>query len=220
MTNNEITSIVNNFKSELNPDGRYSSFDYCYSYFKNTQDLTQDMEKSCLVLGFYLASWGMLRGSSFLLQKSAKHYEPTIRYIATLDKSVWKIDVDTYTDEHIETILKIYQKINGTLIDEGNSHLTLVTKILLGVFGFIPAFDQYFCSTFRKHFTQEKCGFRVVNKKSLNCIKAFYKENKIEIDSLASSTFTIDFKSGKQTNINYPKAKIIDMYGFTAGFKE
>ncbi|EKM28037.1 hypothetical protein VCHENC02_6024, partial [Vibrio harveyi] len=34
-----------------------------------------DMEKSCLALGFYLASWGMFRGSSFMLEKSAKNFE-------------------------------------------------------------------------------------------------------------------------------------------------
>lgn len=34
------------------------------------------MEVSCLHLGFYLASWGMLRGSSDLLQRSARHLVP------------------------------------------------------------------------------------------------------------------------------------------------
>ena len=74
-------------KSELG-DHRFKSFDYCYNYFVTNSDLTLDIEKSCLTLGFYLASWGMFRGSSFLLQKSAKHFQPTIEYIATLDKKI------------------------------------------------------------------------------------------------------------------------------------
>lgn len=215
----DIEKIVNEFKSQSNPDDRYSSFDYCYNYFRTTGDLTQDIEKSCLALGFYLASWGMLRGSSFLLQKSAKHFEPTIRYIAALDKSVWQIDVDKYSGENIQTIIKIYKDIRLLLINNGNADLTLVTKILLGVFGFIPAFDNYFCNTFRG-ISGGQCRFRKVNHKSLTVIKEFYEKNKTVIDRLSSETYTIDFITGQKTKINYPMAKIIDMYGFTEGLKK
>jgi len=171
-----------------------------------TNDLTQDIEKSCLVLGFYLASWGMFRGSSFLLQKSVKHFESTILYIATLDKSVWDIDVDNYNEKNIDTIIGIYKDIKKLLILNGNSDLTLITKILLGIFGFIPAFDNYFGNSFRAIYGGQ-CGFRKLNVKSLTFIKAFYDSNKSTIDSLSMETFTTNFTTGK----------IIDMYGFTAG---
>lgn len=220
MNNENIESIVNDFKSDSKPNDRYTSFDYCYNYFIETKDLTKDIEKSCLVLGFYLASWGMLRGSSFLLQKSAKHFQSTIEYISTLEKSVWKIDVDNYTEDNIKIILNIYKNVKQRLIENGNSDLTLVTKILLGVFGFIPAFDQYFCNTFREIFADKNCGFRVVNSKSLNCIRDFYEQNKIEIDKLSKETFTTDFKTERKTLNNYTKAKIVDMYGFSVGLKK
>ncbi len=216
MTRTDIETLVNEFKGLSGPNDRYSSFDYCYNYFRTTDDLTQDIEKSCLALGFYLASWGMFRGSSFLLQKSVRHFEPTIRYIANLDESVWQIDVDKYSGENIQTIIKIYKDIRLLLINNGNADLTLVTKILLGVFGFIPAFDNYFCNSFRE-ISGGHCGFRKVNYKSLTVIKEFYKTNKAVIDRLSSETFTKDFLTGQDTTINYPKAKIIDMYGFTAG---
>jgi len=216
MTKTDIETIVNKFKSQSNPDDRYTSFDYCYNYFRTTNDITQDIEKSCLDLGFYLASWGMFRGSSFLLQKSVKHFEPTIRYISTLDKSVWEIDADNYDENNILTIIKIYNSIKTRLINKDNSDLTLITKILLGVFGFIPAFDNYFCNSFRA-ISGGQCGFRKVNVKSLSFIKSFYESNKTTIDRLSAETFTTDFMTGQKTTINYPKAKIIDMYGFTAG---
>ena len=215
MIKTDIETIVNKFKSQSNADDRYTSFDYCYNYFHTTNDLTQDIEKSCLVLGFYLASWGMLR-NSFLLQKSVKHFESTIRYIATLDKFVWEIDVDNYNEKNIETIIGIYKDIKKHLILNGNSDLTLITKILLGVFGFIPAFDNYFGNSFRA-ISNGQCGFRKVNVKSLTFIKTFYESNKSTIDRLSMETFTTDFITGLKTTINYPKAKIIDMYGFTAG---
>jgi hypothetical protein len=216
MTKTNIETIVNRFKSQSNPDDRYTSFDYCYNYFRPSNNITQDIEKGCLVLGFYLASWGMFRGSSFLLQKSAKHFEPTIRYIAALDKSVWEIDVDSYDENNIQTIIKIHSDIKTRLINKNNADLTLITKILLGVFGFIPAFDNFFCNSFRA-IAEGQCGFRSVNQKSLSFIKTFYEANKTTIDRLSDETFTTDFITGRKTTLNYPKAKIIDMYGFTAG---
>ena len=162
----------------------------------------------------------MFRGSSFLLGKSAKYFEPTIKYLATLDKSVWLIDVDNYVPENIETIIQIYNDIKKCIISGNNSDLTLITKIMLGVFGFIPAYDQYFCDTFRQIFAKVKCGFRRVNQKSLKCIKMFYDANKQIIDEISVNTFTTDFETGAKTKINYPKAKIIDMYGFTIGLKK
>lgn len=216
MTKVDVEVIIDKFKSQANPYDRYTSFDYCYNYFRTTSDITQDVEKSCLALGFYLASWGMFRGSSFLLQKSVKHFEPTIRFIAKLDKSIWEIDVDKYDEKNVQTIIQIFKDIKFCLINKDNSDLTLITKIQLGVFGFIPAFDNYFCNYFRA-ISGGQCGFRKVNVKSLSFIKAFYESNKTAIDRLSAETFTTDFITGRKTTINYPKAKIIDMYGFTAG---
>jgi len=102
---NNLDKIIENFISKfyLKPEDRYSSFDYCYNYFRRTENITGNIEKSCLVLGFYLASWGMFRGSSFLLkEKSIRYFIPTIEYISTLPESVWKIDVDNYNSDSIK----------------------------------------------------------------------------------------------------------------------
>lgn len=214
-----IEEIITEFKSKFLPEDRYTSFDYCYNYFRTIEDTTQDIEKSCLVLGFYLASWRMLRGSSFLLQKSAKHFQPTIEYITTLNRDIWKIDVDKYDEQTIERIIEIYYEIKSRLILNGSSALTLTTKVMLGVFGFIPAFDNFFCDTFRNIY-KGKCGFRRVNSNSLSRIKDFYDENREIINRLSNETFTTDFKTGFKSKIQYPKAKIIDMYGFTVGLNK
>ena len=97
------------------------------------------------VLGFYLASWGMLRGSTDLLWKSTKYLQPVIEYISKVNKKVWEIDVDSYTPENIKKIVEIYGGIKGKLNLDQKSHLIVITKILLGVIGFIPAFDTNFC---------------------------------------------------------------------------
>lgn len=218
MIRTDIEEEIQVFKKLSNPEDRYTSFDYCYNYFIKTEDLTKDIEKSCLVLGFYLASWGMFRGSSFILQKSAKYFEKTIIYINDLDRPVWNIDVDKYNKENISTILNIYKEIKERLVVKNRSDLTLVTKVLLGIFGFIPAYDNYFCNTFRT-ISDGRCGFRSVNNNSLNIIREFYDANKLTIDGLSGQTFTTDFYTGEKTKIHYPKAKIIDMYGFNIGLR-
>jgi hypothetical protein len=216
---NDLKEMIAKFQNANTPTDRYASFDYCYHYFrKSSSDIVNNIEMSCLTIGFYLASWGMLRGSSFLLNKSAKYYEPLVGYIAGLDKEIWNIDVDSYSNENIELICEIYDNIKEIIVENGKAHLTLVTKIMLGVFGFIPAFDNYFGNTFRDIFNG-KCGFRSVNDNSLSCIRKFYDDNKREIDSYSKKIFVFDFVSGKKTKVRYPKSKIIDMYGFTKGLE-
>lgn len=214
-----LKTIVEEYKRDLSPDKRFASFDYCYNYFKASRSaaVEDNVEQSCLTIAFYLASWGMMRGSSFLLNKSLVHFKPLVTYIDGLDKKVWDIDVDDYSDEKIRIILEIYRDVKQIFVSERHADLTLVTKILLGVFGFIPAFDSYFCNTFRV-LTDGKSGFRSVNESSLKFIAEFYQANKDVVDGLSESTSTIDFRTGTQTNLNYPKAKIIDMYGFQRGF--
>lgn len=197
------------------PDERYASFDYCYNYFqsfreKNLIDKLNDnknIHNSCLQIGFYLASWGMLRGSSFLLEKSVGFYKKLIEEIAIFDKRIWEIDVDNY-DKNIDLLLEFKEKIKNSLGSENRPTDTLITKIMLGVFANIPAYDNYFRTAFKTH---------SFGKKSLKIISEFYDKNQKIIDSYDIKTF--DFITGKETQRKYTKAKIIDMIGFIEGSK-
>ena len=219
---NDLNTIVTGYLQTRKNDGeachRYASFDYCYNHFypSKSRDAKFDMEKSCLAIGLYLASWGMYRGSGFLLKRtSAKYYEPLVKFIMKQEPSIWKVDVDTYPDNEGK-ILNIYNEVSKQLkiAEMGQKkHVTLVTKVMLGVFGIVPAFDDNFCTTFRNIYKGE-CGFSSLNEQSLMCINDFYKKNKSVIDRLSDKTYTIEFCSGKPTNLKYTKAKIIDMYGF------
>lgn len=217
-----ISSNLEKYTLDITPNSRWASFDYCYNYFYQNKgkDLVNDKEKSCLTLGFYLASWGMFRGNSYLSQNSIVIYKPLIEYLSKLDNSYWEIDVDSYNEKNIEKIIEVYDEIK-TLVIPKNTHLTVVTKILLGVFGFIPAFDINFCKGFREIYCGgDRAGFRSVNKKSLLLIKNFYESNKSEIDKFHNNLFTTDFITGQKSSIKYTKAKIIDMYGFESGKKK
>ena len=193
------------------PDARYSSFDYCFNYFQSFREAgnvgalaePENIELSCLHLGFYLASWGMLRGSAELLQKSARHLIPVVELIAGADTTLWEIDAHCYTEPNIRRLLE-----SGRTFRQAHPGMSdiLVTKIMLGVFGNVPAFD----TNFRK-------GFKVATfgPKALRKISSFYEENYLVIDRYRTST--LDFVSGQPTSRKYTRAKVIDMAFFIEG---
>jgi len=212
-----IKDTINIFLNDRNHKDRYSSFDFCYNHFyyfykENKIDKLSDknnLEISCYKLWFYLASWWMMRGSSFLLQKSVSHYQDLIKAISEMPKHYWEIDINNYTDENIEILLEIKSIIINALWKENNASDTLVTKIMLWVFWSIPAFDQYF----KKWLNVWK-----VNKKNLRIVYKFYIDNKKDLESFKIQT--LDFDKWCKTNVYYTKAKILDMYGFINGFNK
>ena len=76
----DIERNLEMFLKYREPGGRYASFDYCFNHFQDARDTGDtaglakgdNLLQSCLHLGFYLASWGMMRGSSQLLQRSIR----------------------------------------------------------------------------------------------------------------------------------------------------
>jgi len=212
-----VKKILNEFVARRKgsfADERFSSFDYCNNYFRsfsdsgNQKDLyhPDNLEESCLQLGFYLASWGMFRGSSFLLRRSARNFSELMQVIGDSDPKLWEIDVPDYDPENIKLLLDTKQKIIGALDSNNKPSDTLVTKIMLGVYGNIPAFDQYF---------RKSLGVFTVNKNSLRKVQELYQTHKADFDSFRIPT--IDFLTARPTENIYSKAKLIDICGFIDG---
>ena len=77
-----ITNFLNKletFENDTRNDqyGRYRSWEHCYYIFNrarnnNARNNETYIDYLSLHLAFYLASWGMYRGSSFLLQRDYK----------------------------------------------------------------------------------------------------------------------------------------------------
>ncbi|MDO8550844.1 MAG: hypothetical protein Q7S39_11935 [Ignavibacteria bacterium] len=218
LTVEEIQTAFKKFIELKDSDHRYASFDYCNNYFNNFQNkrdlaFPENLEKSCLHLGFFVSSWGMIRARSFLLQKSLRFYIPIIKWLANeCPENVWNIDVNKYSNENIEILIKVYATLSQFIPDE-NRKLVLVTKIMLGVFGNTPAFDDYFTTTFRDNYG-ENTRYRRFNMNSLTAIKEFYNNNENLIEELRRSIKTYNFLTDDETNIFYTRAKIIDMIGF------
>ena len=68
--------------ARTNANGRSRSWEHCYRVFRDARtDPSPDYDYLSLHLAFYLASWGMYRGSSFLLQKDYKVLSPVVEEV-------------------------------------------------------------------------------------------------------------------------------------------
>ena len=208
----DVQSFIDDFMNQNNL--RYDSFDYCYHYFQtNRQKLTADMERSCMALWSYLASWGMMRGSSILLQKgNYKVLEDTIDVIQSYfnnPQSLPDIENDSRND-YVEKVVKLCKDIEGSFIKNSMQRFTptqtLITKIVLGVFGVFPALDQYFRKTF---------GGGTSIKRFAGLVWDFYDDPfyhcVVQNNLIQVKSFNV-----QPTGLYYPVAKLIDMFGFMA----
>lgn len=197
------------YLGKRDPTHRYASFDYCFNHFQSYREagrldeLTdgEHLQLSCLHLAFYLASCGMLRGSSPLLQRSLKVYAPVVQAIVGADRAIWDIDVHNYDEAAIARVLSVREYLRSAFLDSSSD--ILLTKVMLGVFGCVPAFDSYF-----------KKGFGVwsLSAASLRRVSDFYWSNKDLVEKHRIPT--IDFETSVPTTHRYTRAKVIDMIFF------
>jgi hypothetical protein len=76
----KIRGNLDAFLRRRSPAARYAPFDYCFNYFQDARDAGETaalasadrLELPCFRLGFYLASWGMMRGSRGLHRSSLR----------------------------------------------------------------------------------------------------------------------------------------------------
>ncbi len=208
----DIEANIANYLGARRPTDRYTSFDYCFNYFQShreegrVSDLVEGpaLQVSCLQLGFYLASWGMYRGSTVLLQRSLRYLAPVVEVIATSPPEIWRVDADGYSGAGGDLVLKVGNRLRVAFRDGATD--TLVTKTMLGVFGCVPAFDANFVNG---------SGLRTFSRTSLQELAGFYAANREMIDR--HRVATLDFDTGRPTRHLYSRAKVIDMIFFIEG---
>ncbi len=127
--------------------------------------------------------------------------------IVGLDSRLWLVDVDTYSKGGIDLLLAAGEAIRKAP-EPSKATDTLVTKIMLGIYGNVPAFDTFF---------RNGLGLGCFNAKNLKRVAEFYGEHKDMIDHYANSIHTLDFHTGEESHRHYTKAKILDMVGVIEG---
>lgn len=57
----------------------------------------------------------MMRGSSFLLEKSVRNYKKLIEVISEMDPKLWEIDIANYNEKNIKLLLDCKKQIKKSI---------------------------------------------------------------------------------------------------------
>lgn len=199
---------------------RYRSWEHCYQHFQQRALFAgqQQVETAALHLAFYLASWGMYRGSSFLLQRDYSiHLDAVSTLLQPQYEPLWSATFNDATND--ETAANLICSLSDALKATYRQHIgdenvrrrnptdTLITKILLGTVGCAPACDRYFILGFRHRelmYSQFSASF-------LRQVFRFYRDHAEALNDAQSAIV-------QQGGIRYPIMKLIDMYFWEIGF--
>lgn len=211
--NKFISAISEFYKNSRNDEnGRFRSWEHCYkNFYKARSEKNPDVDHLSLHLSFYLASWGMYRGSSFLLEKDYRVHIPAINKILCPKYDVLLgADYNVLLEEDNQALLwelsgeleeyykGIRSQVKGVNIKNPVSK-TLITKILMGTLGCVPAYDEYFI----KGIVKEKVAKGTYNKESIKALASFYERYNEKLDA--------ERCNWRVEDIEYPQMKLLDM---------
>lgn len=193
------------------PHHRYLSWEYCHEAFRLNRrpQIDATIDYLCLHLAWYLASWGMLR-NSFLMQKDYKIHADVVRLIYQPKwDDLWDLSPEKLSQEYYaDRIMKLSESITEAYVASGAGIPTdtLLTKILLGTVGCVPAYDRYF----KKALADTGAAPQVFSAKSIRTLGNLYLDHEDEFEKLRKHC---------GSRIEYPAAKILDMCFFEYGFQ-
>ena len=196
---------------EDDPHHRYLSWEYCHEAFRLNRrpQIDATIDYLCLHLAWYLASWGMLR-NSFLMQKDYKIHADVVRLIYQPEwDDLWDLSPEKLSQEYYaDRIMKLSESITEAYVASGAGIPTdtLLTKILLGTVGCVPAYDRYF----KKALADTGAAPQVFSAKSIRTLGNLYLDYEDEFEKLRKHC---------GSRIEYPAAKILDMCFFEYGFQ-
>lgn len=203
---------------------RYRSWEHCFKYFDKEFFLAKDknLDQAALELGFYLASYGMYRGSSFLLWKDYKIHRDLVQKLCEYYNDLYRIAPEDYLDDMskinrlfslIKSIREYYEGFGSITKGDGKTQKikvtdALATKILLGTLCCTPAYDTFFIKGLRaENFTYsglKKCNF-------LKLLE-FCKKHHVSFKNVQREV--------SKDETQYPIMKIIDMYFWQIGIEQ
>lgn len=220
-----ISSVVQRFMGSTAGtcgNARVLSWDFCFEHFADLERVQRDRQASCMQLGYYLASWGMLRGSSYLFKNTnARHYLQALDVIERYSPELRGLGPADFGDRSSQELLvSVYRELGAALLPEGGRRITLVTKTMMGVWGVFPSLDSYFVQTFGAIAASrgKRAVFSRFGVNTVELMGEFYEDHREEIDRLAAAYKTVDFGSGLPTHRSIPAAKVIDIYGFGTSY--
>jgi|ERR1051326_165370 hypothetical protein len=204
------------------PHHRYRSWEHCFSYFRQRAAFTspEHIDTASLHLAFYLASWGMYRGSSALLWKDYRIHQLAIsKVLAPEFSALWDLGFHDATQDStaaglivaLSTALRAIYRQQITTVDGAARDFipsdTLITKFLLGTVGCTPACDRYFILGLRH------AGLRY-SRFSATFLREVFRFCREHRDTFCETQEVI----AQRSEIRYPLMKLVDMYFWKLGF--
>jgi hypothetical protein len=219
----DVTANFMSYRKYGQPESRYSTYDYCFRHFQQFNpgrgpasvrfNDVAHMETSCLHLGFYLASWGMYRGSSGLLQHSMTSLIPVVLQIVQAGPAIWETDVDVYDEDVVGRLLEFAEALRRALPKDVSATDTLVTKIMLGTFGNVTAFDVNVRAALRAEDATAKFGRR-----ALLGLRQVWEAHRLELEAFPPvPVLMFPGTIAGSAPLRYRKAKLLDMVLFKEG---
>ena len=207
--------------ARANENGRSRSWEHCYRVFRDARtDPSPDYDYLSLHLAFYLASWGMYRGSSFLLQKDYKVLSPVVEEVLKPEYDcLFGVACVGLREPEVQERLKnvynyiadyfrpIRDEVAGCKVASSVSPV-LVTKILMGTLGCVPAYDRFFQDGVATH----KVTTQEYSLKSVLRLVDFYEEHNDRLEEARRGMRTED--------LTYPQMKLLDMGFWQIGYDE
>ena len=206
--------------ARANENGRSRSWEHCYRVFRDARTApSPDYDYLSLHLAFYLASWGMYRGSSFLLQKDYKVHKPIVEKVlkpeydclfgiacADVRNDDVREQLKKLSDDIADDFRPIRNEVAGRVVRSQVSPI-LITKILLGTLGCVPAYDTFFEKGVRHLGLKEKN----YNEDSLLELAAFYEAHNDRLEEAR--------RGMRVGDLTYPQMKLLDMGLWQVGFE-
>lgn len=207
--------------ARANENGRSRSWEHCYRVFRDARiDPSPDCDYLSLHLAFYLASWGMYRGSSFLLQKDYKVLVPIVEKIlkpeydclfgvacADLRNDDIRAQLKKLYDDIAEHFDPIREKVAGREVTTPVSPV-LITKILMGTLGCVPAYDSFFQDG-AKYLGLEHNSYK---EKSLRELADIYEAHNDRLEEAR--------RGMRVGDLIYPQMKLLDMGFWQVGYDQ
>ncbi len=203
-TPHKITDRIRDSFARISSNERSAdhSWEHCYRFFSSRPT---DLGLASLHLAFYLASWGMYRGSAAIRDFDYLVHRPVAKMVLKPKYDILRGGSLEVLSAHYDDLLwPLIKTIRSGLYPESiNVTDTLVTKILMGTLGCTPAYDRYFKAGLTK--CELKPSFRRETFRALlqHCQK--HRQG---------------FVDAQIANPEYPIMRIIDIYFHSVGRKK
>lgn len=204
-----------------NPFPRLKAWEFLYEYIwgqsRSWSSLTDvaNLDTTALHVGFYLANWGMFRGRSELLRNSNLDLmkELVLRLFQGKGPELFDLSGEDFLPSApnlarnqalFDEVVQIFRNMPGKVSWTD----TLISKILLGVWGEYPALDRYYTRGVRSLYPYR--GLTEVRGRSLTSLMGLIETEGFELPAIKTECL----------RLAYPKGRLLDMAFFQVGLEQ